>query len=101
MGTVTQGKGTPTSEVLDYRVSDADALYRAGRCEEVLQLADDASLPGDVGNRVKLLIVRGMAEYDLGDAISSLRTRRVPRRFPTGKQSLQGTPMSQASGAAA
>ena len=75
MGTVAQGKDkSSTQESLDFRVSDADDLYRAGRCEEVLSLAGDASLPTDITSRVRLLIVRGMAEYDLGDAISSLRT---------------------------
>ena len=75
MGSVSQSKDkSPTQESWDFRVSDAEALYRAGRCEEVLSVTGDASLPTDISNRVRLLIVRGMAEYDLGDAISSLQT---------------------------
>ena len=52
MGTVAQNKDkSPTQESLDFRVSDAEALYRAGRCEEVLSLAGDASLPTDITDR--------------------------------------------------
>jgi DNA-binding NtrC family response regulator/tetratricopeptide (TPR) repeat protein len=52
---------------------DVEALYRAGLCAEVLSNTDDNML-NSLGSseRLQAFLVRGMALFDLGDAVGSL-----------------------------
>src|SRR5262245_25200515 len=59
----------------DDSVVSVQAAYRAGRTADVIERTASAHLQELDENRVvKMLILRVMAEFDLGDAVSSLST---------------------------
>src|SRR5262245_46586040 len=63
------------SEVSMSIVSDVESLYRAGLPNEVLTRTETKETrSADAESRVQLAVLRGMALFDLGDAVTSIAT---------------------------
>src|SRR5215831_5367620 len=79
------------SEVSTSVVSDVESLYRAGLPAEVVTRTEaKETRSADPESRVQLTVLRGMALFDLGDAVASIATlERAIEESKQHKASLQ------------
>ena len=60
------------SEEASSVVRDAQALYRAAKNSQLIELIGNGLPPLDKAASVRLRILKGMASFDLGDAVQSI-----------------------------
>jgi hypothetical protein len=57
-------------------IGEAEDLYRTGRNAEVVQFVNGVSLSDDATSQ-RLLVLRAMAKFDLGDVVASISDLRA------------------------
>src|SRR5262245_37490396 len=68
----------PTStNIIDERVLQFEALYRAGRLSEVIETSVSSNWQLDADSALRLLMVRGKALFDSGNVLESIAVLRL------------------------